>query len=205
MMARMDIRLAGPGDAAGIQAIYGPVVAETATSFEYEVPDAAEMARRVAARWPAHPWLVAVDSDGGDGGEDGVLGYAYAGPFSGRTAYTWSTEVSVYVHPDAHRRGIGRSLYAALFALLRRQGYRRAYAGVTLPNPASVGLHEAVGFVPVGCYARVGWKFGAWHDVGWWQRSLDGEDRDAAPPGDIRPLDALSPGEIAAACRVGLP
>jgi phosphinothricin acetyltransferase len=193
-MAGMEIRLAGPADAPGIQAIYGPVVADTVTSFEYEVPDAAEMARRVASRWPAHPWLIAA--------EDGrVLGYAYGGPFSGRAAYTWSTEVSVYVHPDAHRRGVGRSLYRALFALLRRQGYRRAYAGVTLPNAASIGLHEAVGFVPVGRYERVGWKFGAWHDVGWWQRPLDGDD---GPPGEIRPLDALTAGEIASACRGGL-
>jgi phosphinothricin acetyltransferase len=186
MMAGMEIRLAGPGDAAGIQAIYGPIVAETVTSFEYEVPDAAEMARRVASRWPAHPWLVAVDGSA-------VLGYAYAGPFSGRAAYSWSTEVSVYVHPDAHRRGVGRSLYAALFALLRRQGYRRAYAGVTLPNAASVGLHEAVGFVPVGRYAQVGWKFGAWRDVSWWQRALDGADGngDAGPPGEIRTLVGL--------------
>jgi L-amino acid N-acyltransferase YncA len=190
----MEIRLAGPADAAGIQAIYAPVVADTVTSFEYEVPDAAEMARRVAARWPAHPWLVAAAGDR-------VLGYAYAGPFSGRSAYTWSTEVSVYVHPDAHRRGVGRSLYGALFALLRRQGYRRAYAGVTLPNAGSVGLHEVVGFVPVGRYERVGWKFGAWHDVGWWQRPLDGDD---GPPGEIRPLDALTAGEIATACRGGL-
>jgi phosphinothricin acetyltransferase len=194
MMAGMEIRLAGPGDAPGIQAIYGPIVAGTVTSFEYEVPDAAEMARRVASRWPAHPWLVAVD-----GAE--VLGYAYSGAFKDRAAYAWSAEVSVYVHPDAHRRGVGRSLYGALFALLRRQGYRQAYAGVTLPNAASVGLHEAVGFVPVGRYARVGWKFGAWHDVGWWQCALDGDD---APPRDIRPLDALTDGEIAAACRGGL-
>jgi len=200
MMASMEIRPAGPGDAAGIQAIYAPIVAETVTSFEYEVPDAAEMARRVAARWPAHPWLVAVEGDG----DDRVLGYAYAGPFSGRAAYTWSTEVSVYVHPGAHRRGVGRSLYAALFAVLRRQGYRRAYAGIALPNAASVGLHEAIGFVPVGRYARVGWKFGAWHDVGWWQRSLgDGMAVDDDPPAPPVPFTDLPPGVMRAALGPG--
>jgi phosphinothricin acetyltransferase len=197
MMAGMEIRMARPGDAAGIQAIYAPVVAETATSFEYDVPDAAEMARRVASRWPAHPWLVGVDD------AERVLGYAYAGAFKDRAAYAWSTEVSVYIHPGAQRRGVGRALYAALFALLRRQGYRRAYAGVTLPNAASVGLHEAVGFVPVGRYERVGWKFGAWHDVGWWQRPLGGRG-DGGPPGEIRALDALTAGEIATACQGGL-
>ncbi len=193
MMAGMEIRMARPGDGAGIQAIYAPVVAETATSFEYDVPDAAEMGRRVASRWPAHPWLVAAEGER-------VLGYAYAGGFKDRAAYAWSTEVSVYIHPDARRRGVGRALYRALFALLRRQGYRRAYAGVTLPNAASIGLHEGVGFVPVGRYERVGWKFGAWHDVGWWQRPI-GDD---GPPGEIRRLDALTADEIATACHYGL-
>lgn len=188
----MELRLGGPEDAPGIRAIYAPIVAETATSFEVDVPSDEELGSRVAGRWPAHPWLVAED--------DGtILGYAYGGPFKGRAAYDWSTEVSLYVHPDARRTGLGRRLYAALFALLRTQGYAQAYAGITLPNDASVGIHEALGFVPVGVYRNVGWKFGAWHDVGWWQLSLRPAAEAGAPPHPVRPLDALTPAEVAAA------
>jgi len=80
--------------------------------------------------------------------------------------------VSIYIHSDARRRGVGRALYGALFDLLVRQGYVNAYAGVTLPNPASVGLHESLGFRPVGVYPRIGFKFGRWHDVAWFQLRL---------------------------------
>jgi L-amino acid N-acyltransferase YncA len=188
----MQVRLAHQGDGDGIQAIYAPVVAGTAISFEFEVPDAAEMSRRVAARWPMHPWLVAEDvADGG------VLGYAYAGPFSGRAAYDWSVEVSLYVHADARGRGVGRALYTALFAILRLQGFAQAYAGVALPNPASLAIHESFGFVPVGCYRNVGWKSGAWHDVAWFQLPLAA----ATPPAPVRPLDALAADDLATALR----
>jgi L-amino acid N-acyltransferase YncA len=186
----MELRLAGEEHGPGVQAIYGPIVAGTATSFEYEVPDAAEMGRRMAARWPTHPWLVAVEGDR-------VLGYAYAGPFSGRAAYAWSAEVSLYVHAEVRRRGVGRVLYTALFELLRVQGFAQVYAGVTLPTDASVGAHEAMGFEPVGCYRGVGWKLGAWHDVGWWQRPLG--PRPAGEPAAVRTLEDLTPEEIAAA------
>ncbi len=188
----MELRLGGPEDGPGIRAIYAPIVSETVTSFEFEVPSAEEMGARVAGKWPAHPWLVA--EDGGT-----ILGYAYGGRFSGRAAYDWSAEVSLYVHPDARRTGVGRRLYAALFALLQAQGYAQAYAGITLPNDASVGIHEALGFVPVGVYRSVGWKFGAWHDVGWWQRPLRPAGEADAPAGPIRLLDAFAPAEVAAA------
>lgn len=202
----MDVRMAGADHSPGIQAIYGPIVAATTISFEYDVPSAAEMGRRVASRWPRHPWLVAVAGE-----PEQVLGYAYAGPFKGRPAYDWSAEVSLYIHPDARRLGVGRCLYAALFALLRAQGHTEAFAGISLPNEASVAAHESLGFVPVGCYRRVGWKFGAWHDVGWWQLPLGPggsggsggtggrADDGLPPPAPIRPLDTLTPDELASA------
>jgi phosphinothricin acetyltransferase len=159
------IRLAGPGDAAQVAAIYAPHVTGASTSFEYVPPDAAEMASRIASTLAYAPYLVLET-----GGE--VRGFAYASKHRERAAYQWSVDVSVYVRQDAQRRGVGRALYESLFALLRLQGFYAAHAGITLPNPASVGLHEALGFRPVGVYRSVGFKRGAWHDVGWWQLPL---------------------------------
>jgi L-amino acid N-acyltransferase YncA len=116
--------------------------------------------------------------------EDGeVAGYAYASQHNSRAAYRWAVDVAVYVDPSRRRRGAGRRLYGALLEELRERGYRIACAGITLPNDASVGLHEALGFEPVGIYRRVGWKAGAWHDVGWWQLELTpaGVDPPAEP------------------------
>ena len=110
------------------------------------------------------------------------MAYAYASPHRARAAYRWAADVAVYVDDGHRRRGAGRRLYRALFELMRRQGLRVACAGITLPNPASVGLHEAVGFEPVGVYRRIGWKAGAWRDVGWWELLLAGSD-----PDDHRP------------------
>ena len=152
-------------DAAAIAAIYAPSVTNNAVSFEMEPPDAAEMTRRLVATTATHPWLVCERS--GD-----VIGYVYAGTHRARVAYQWSVDVTVYIAARAQRGGVGRALYTSLFALLRLQGFYNAYAGVTLPNAGSVGLHEAVGFQPVGVYRQVGYKFGAWHDVGWWSLEL---------------------------------
>ena len=171
----MIARLAEERDAPALAAIYAPAVIERATSFELVPPSAAEMAARVAAVAAHYPWLVAED-----GGK--VLGFAYASRHRDRAAYAWSVDVSVYVHPDAHRRGIGRGLYRVLLRVLELQGFRRAYAGATLPNPASVGLHEAMGFRPIGVYEAVGHKFGRWHDVAWFGRPLAPLSADPAPP-----------------------
>jgi L-amino acid N-acyltransferase YncA len=159
------IRRARAEDGARCAAIYAPFVVETAVSFETEPPSAAQMAERIARCLRTHPWLVAED-----GGE--LLGYAYATAHRQRPAYQWAAEVSAYVAPAAQRRGVGRALYGRLLADLAACGYRLALAGVTLPNPASVALHEAMGFEPVGVYRGVGYKLSAWHDVGWWQRAL---------------------------------
>lgn len=159
------IRLATPADGSALAEIYRPAVADNSTSFELDPPDGAEMARRAAKCMERTPWLV-YERDGR------VVGYAYGGMHRDRAAYQWSVEVSAYVRHDFHKQGIGRTLYTSLFAALVVQGYRNAYAGITLPNDASVALHEAVGFTPVGVYRGIGYKFGAWHDVGWYERPL---------------------------------
>ena len=160
------IRLAEPeGDAAGIQAIYAPIVRGTPVSFEIEPPSVAEMGERVRKTLVRFPWLVC-ERDGE------VIGYAYAGAHRERAAYQWSADLSAYVHERWRGKGVGGALYRALFDLLRAQGYRNVYAGIALPNPASVRLHESLGMRPVGVYEHVGYKFGVWHDVGWWQGEL---------------------------------
>ena len=177
------IRLATAADATSIQRIYRPAVEHEATSFETDVPTVEDLAQRIGATLVRTPWL-AYD----DGGE--VLGYAYASRHRDRAAYQWSVEVSAYVDRRAHRRGIGRALYTTLFRILALQGFHRAYAGITLPNDASVGLHVAVGFTPVGVYRAVGFKHGAWHDVAWYERALQATwHAPAAPP---TPLSALA-------------
>jgi L-amino acid N-acyltransferase YncA len=129
-----------------------------------------------------HPWLACVAGDA-------VVGYAYASAHRARAAYQWAADVSAYVHPDWRGRRIGQALYTALLSILRLQGHYIAYAGIALPNPASVRLHESCGFVPLGIYRQVGFKLGAWHDVGWWQCELLPRAADPAPP---TPLPALA-------------
>jgi L-amino acid N-acyltransferase YncA len=167
-----SIRLAAARDAEALLAIYAPIVAETTISFELEPPTLEEMQRRITTTLPHYPWLVCEAA-----GE--VHGYAYASKHRERAAYQWSVDVSGYTHRRARRSGVGRALYTSLFALLRLQGFYNAYAGITLPNQASVGIHEALGFRPLGVYTSVGYKLGGWHDVGWWQLAL--RERAAAP------------------------
>ena len=159
------IRLAASDDAEQVQAIYAPIVRDTAISFEVEPPSVDEMRQRIEKTLVDWPWLVC--ERGGD-----VLGYVYAGQHRVRAAYRWSVDVTVYIHERARRRGVGRALYTSLFKLLALQGYSNAYAGITLPNAGSVGLHQGLGFAPVGVYRNVGHKLGGWHDVGWWQLAL---------------------------------
>jgi len=166
------IRLVDPDDTEAVAAIYAPVVRETVISFEETPPTPDEMRARIAETLPAHPWLVCER-------EGRVVGYAYAHAHRSRPAYRWSVDVSVYVHADARGAGVGTALYESLFALLREQGFVNAYAGVGLPNPASVALHESVGFERVGTYEHVGYKHGAWHDVRWFHLVL--RDRDERP------------------------
>ncbi len=188
------IRLARPEDGPAIAGIYRPSVTHSVTSFELEPPDGAEMARRVARVMERAPWLVCEQNET-------VLGYAYASAHRDRPAYRWSVDVSVYVHGDARRMGVARALYASLFAALVVQGFRNAYAGITLPNEASVTLHTSMGFTPVGVYRGVGYKFGAWHDVGWFERALAPRVPEPAPP-RVLP-DCSSEAELLTALETG--
>ncbi|HEX9335021.1 MAG TPA: GNAT family N-acetyltransferase [Pseudonocardiaceae bacterium] len=173
----MPIRDASDRDAGACAAIYAPYVTDTAISFETEPPTPAEMGSRIAAAQRTHAWLVLTSDDGA------VIGYAYGGPHKTRAAYRWSCEVSVYLERDRRRRqGDGRALYTALFDRLAARGFRTAVAGMTLPNDASVGLHKAMGFQPIGTFRAIGWKHGTWHDVAWAQRVIsDGDDPPAEP------------------------
>ncbi|HEU4323738.1 MAG TPA: arsinothricin resistance N-acetyltransferase ArsN1 family B [Roseiflexaceae bacterium] len=169
------LRLVTPEDAPAILGIYAPVVEQTAISFELAAPDLEEVRRRISEGLVRYPWLVC-DAPGGP------AGYAYASQHRARLAYQWAAEVSVYVHPERRGQGVGRRLYRALLALLALQGYCVAYAGIALPNQASVALHEAVGFRPLVVYRAVGYKHGAWRDVGWWECDLRPREPDPAPP-----------------------
>jgi L-amino acid N-acyltransferase YncA/putative methionine-R-sulfoxide reductase with GAF domain len=173
LFTEITIRTASPNDAAAFVDLYAPYVENTIVSFEEDVPSVAEMRKRIEATIPWTPWLTALC-----GGE--VIGYAYASKHRERAAYRWSVDTSVYVAERFHGRGVGRRLYEELFRILERQGFRRACAGIALPNDASVGLHRALGFEPVGVYRRIAWKHGAWRDVMWLDREIG--HGEAEPP-----------------------
>ncbi len=184
-MSTVTIRDVDPKrDAAACAAIYAPYVNCTPISFEERAPEAAEMATRIECYTATHPWLVAED-----GGE--VVGYSYACPYQERPAYRWAAEVSVYVDSGRYGEGFGRGLYEALFERLRRQRFQVACAGITLPNEASVRLHERLGFIRIGISPRIGWKGGRWHDVSWWQLELLPEAVEP-PPEPLPPGPPLS-------------
>ncbi len=162
----MDIRSATPDDAEVIQAIYAPVVSDTTISFELEPPTVEEMRSRIVATTASLPWLVGLDDEGA------VIGYVYAGKHRERAAYQWAVDVTAYVHLNHRCQGVGKALYERMFDLLTAAGYCQAFAGIALPNAASIALHESVGFAHIGVYRNVGFKRGAWHDVAWWQKEL---------------------------------
>jgi phosphinothricin acetyltransferase len=175
------IRFAQPNDAAGVLAIYGPYCDSTIVSFEIAAPTPAQMSQRIERISAQFPWLVCeIDGE--------VAGYVYASQHRERAAYRWMVDVAVYVAEVHRRQNLGKALYSALFEILRAQGYFKAFAGITLPNAASVRLHESVGFRPIAVFQGVGYKFGQWLDVGWWQFDLQPEI--VAPP-EPRPLSAL--------------
>jgi L-amino acid N-acyltransferase YncA len=164
----MEFRVATIDDADAIRDIYAPYCESSNVSFETVAPTREQMAERITRIREMYPWLVAV-TDGR------VAGYVYATRFRERAAYRWSVEAAVYIASDQHRRGLGRALYTSLFSILRVQNFSKVVAGITLPNPASVRLHESVGFRSAGRFAGVGHKNGTWLDVGWWQLELQPE------------------------------
>jgi L-amino acid N-acyltransferase YncA len=169
---RIDIRAARPGDGAAFAAIYAPFVTDSSISFEEIPPDAREMTARILAVTRTYPWLAAERF-----GE--VVGYAYAHRHRERPAYRWSVETSIYMRQDARGMGFGTLLYQRLFNILTEHRYATAFAGITMPNDASVALHRSTAFTPVGVFHRIGYKHGRWHDVSWWERPLSRAD--AAP------------------------
>lgn len=175
------IRMATPEDASQMLDIYNPVVRNTPISFEVEPPTEQEFRQRIADTLQHLPWLVCEF-------EGRIAGYAYATPFRSRSGYRWSVEVSVYVAEHFRRRGVASALYTALLEGLRILGYFNAYAGISLPNAASVRAHERMGFRPVGAFLSAGFKLGEWHDVGFWRLTLQPH---AADPSEPRPLHHL--------------
>ena len=172
------IRLATEDDAEQILAIYAPFCRDTPVSFETQPPTLDEMRQRIARTVKRFPWLVLEE-------DLPILGYAYASAHRERAAYGWSADVSVYIGEGLRRRGLGRALYTSLFAILKLQGFYNALAGTTLPNPGSIGLHQAMGFQPVGVYRTIGFKCGAWHDVAWWQLVLREPGPETVPALDL--------------------
>ncbi|HEU4969202.1 arsinothricin resistance N-acetyltransferase ArsN1 family B [Sphingomonas sp.] len=175
----MIVRVARAEDAEAIAAIYAPHVTGGVASFEEQAPDAAAMRARIAKLEGRFPWLVAED-------EGRLLGYAYADRFRDRTAYRWAVETTVYIAAGAQRRGVGRLLYARLLDILRGQGFTQVIAAISLPNDASVKLHELAGFRRAGVYRQVGWKLGRWVDVGLWQAELQAPGHPPAEPRAFR-------------------
>ncbi len=185
-MAQVKIRRAGQKDAPALQAIYAPYVRDTAISFEYEAPSPEEFEQRIEQIGKEYPFLVFEA-----GGRP--LAYAYAHRHMERAAYRWNAELSVYVHPGALRRGIGRALYGALLELLECQGVQTVYALVTWPNENSGRLHEAMGFRRLCVMERMGYKQGKWRDVAWFAKELGGHEDSPAP---FWPFSALEPGRV---------
>jgi phosphinothricin acetyltransferase len=172
----MRIRTATTDDAEAVAAIYAPIVRATTISFEWDPPSVEDFRTRIARTLTRHPWLVALDAAGM------VAGYTYASSHRDPPSYQWSVNTSVFIRDDSRGQGVGKALYAALLRQLVALGYYRAFAGIAMPNEASVALHESVGFRPLGVYEKVGFKFGAWRDVGWWHKELQPPAEEPAPP-----------------------
>lgn len=177
------IRLATKDDAKQILDIYAPYIINTATSFETDVPSVEEMQIRIANCLQKYPWIVCTI--------DGKMaGYVYASKHREREAYQWSCESSVYVHDEFKGKGIGKKLYLLLFEVLKLQGIRNVYAGITLPNEASINLHERCGFLRFATYENIGYKLGSWQTVGWWKLQINNYDLNPPPPIKILELNA---------------
>jgi len=174
----ITIRFATPKDAGQIREIYAPFCVCTPVSFETEPPSLSEMRQRINKTLKYFPWVVCEQ-------EGRILGYAYASRHRERAGYRWSVDVSVYVREGHRGKGLGRALYSSLFVILRLQGFFNVLAGISLPNPASVTLHESMGMQLVGVYRGIGFKCGEWHDVGWWQLALRDWDGEPEEPREL--------------------
>jgi len=159
------IRPATAADAPRIAAIYNHHVRETVVTFEEQPVSDKEMARRIAETTTSYPWLVSE-------ADEMLAGYACASSWKRRSAYRYAVESTIYLAPEFHGRGLGADLYRALIADMRVRGFHCAIGGIALPNPASVALHEKLGYRHIGQFREVGWKFNKWVDVGYWELVL---------------------------------
>jgi L-amino acid N-acyltransferase YncA len=189
----MALRLANPADAPRLAEIFAPYVNGTAITFSEKTPTALDFSAKLAEVQPDYPFLVFEE-------EGRVLAYAYASRHRLLPAYRWCAEVSIYADFANRARGAGSKLYTALLAILEKQGYVNLYAGITLPNPASVRIHEKFGFRLFAHFEQVGFKKGEWHDVGWWEKRLEANRR--TPPAEPVPFSELLAREGASVERV---
>lgn len=174
------LQFAGADDALDILSIYAPYVLHSTATFEFVPPSLSQMTDRIIEKIQVFPWLVCRDTDGT------LVGYAYGSRWGERPGYDWCCETSVYIHQDRLGAGAGTLLYQTLLDLLRRQGYRTAYAKVVHPNLASQALHEKLGFVRQGLLTDCGYKFGGPVSVAYYACPL-------APPTENPPLPAPMP------------
>jgi len=185
----VQVRVANASDARQILEIYTPYILGSAFTFETEVPSEAEFKERMQKYLQSRPWLVCT-LDGT------VICYVYASGHRERAAYQWCCESSVYTKKDFQGMGIGRELYKVLFQILKMQGYRNIYAGITLPNEPSIKLHEKCGFTHFATYDNIGYKLGEWKNVGWWKLSVNHYDRKPSPPIAFGEMDPILFNEI---------
>lgn len=178
----IQVRFASPDDAEGVLAVYAPYVKDTPITFETEVPGIDGFHSRMSGVMETYPYLVVED-----GGR--IVGYAYAHRIGERASYDWDAEFSIYLEGGHTGRGIGTALSHALLQLLEIQGVRNVFSLIAVPNPASIGLHEKLGFRHMGTQERAGYKLGAWHDVEWMQKPIGDFEGAPAPLLRARDLD----------------
>jgi phosphinothricin acetyltransferase len=177
------IRLAERRDVPGILEIYTPFILNTAVTFEEIVPDEESFWKRIQEIMTELPFLVCeIDRR--------IAGYAYASAYRSRASYRWSKEVSVYVHPDFHRKRVANALYTSLHELVRFQGIANLLAIITMPNESSVAFHEHFGYVKCGEFSKVGYKLNEWQNVGWFELFL--QDATEPPKERILPLNEIT-------------
>jgi phosphinothricin acetyltransferase len=150
--------MATEDDVDAIMDIYRPYILETAITFEYEEISKEAFLERMRTVQKQFPWLVCEQ-------EGKVIGYAYCSKFKERAAFGWDCECSVYIHKEAHRKGVATALYNKLFELIKEQGYYNIYALITYPHESSIALHKKFGFTEVGIYEKTGYKMGIWWDL----------------------------------------
>lgn len=179
-----NIKVATKDDAAGMLDIYTPFILNSGVTQETEVPTVEDFQERILSNLAERPWLVCEINNE-------IAGYAYGGRHRDRKGYQWCTEPSVYILEKYFGLGVANALYAALFAILRLQGYVNAYAVITLPNERSVAFHKKFGFEYLTTYKKIGYKLGQWHDVGWMQYEINPHNRDPKDPVRFPDIDKM--------------